>query len=105
MNMNVRIAAAAYAVPDDGDTVEAVLEREKDRVEATLAPLSPKARQKAAEGLGLSRVRVCGGNQCTPIAANWAAINGSVIGNVLLTFSDRTKVRKLLISLRKYGAA
>jgi hypothetical protein len=61
--MNVRIAAAAYAVPDDSDTVEAILEREKDRVEATLAPLSPKARQKAAEGLGLSRVRVCGGKQ------------------------------------------
>jgi len=39
--MNVRIAAAAYAVPDDSDTVEAILEREKDRVEATLAPLSP----------------------------------------------------------------
>jgi 3-oxoacyl-[acyl-carrier-protein] synthase-3 len=32
-------------------------------VEATLAPLSPKERQKAAEGLGLRRVRVCGGRQ------------------------------------------
>ena len=61
--MNVRIAAAAYAVPPDEETVEAVLERERDRVETTLAPLSPKARQKAAEGLGLSRVRVCGGKQ------------------------------------------
>ena len=61
--MNVRIAAAAYAVPPDEETVEAVLERERDRVETTLAPLSPKARQRATEGLGLSRVRVCGGKQ------------------------------------------
>jgi 3-oxoacyl-[acyl-carrier-protein] synthase III len=61
--MNVRIASAAYAVPPDSEAVEAVLERERDRVETTLAPLSPKARQKAAEGLGLSRVRVCGAKQ------------------------------------------
>jgi len=63
LNTKVRIAAVAYAVPDDAETVEAVLDRERGRVEATLAPLSPKARQKAAEGLGLSRVRVCGGKQ------------------------------------------
>ncbi len=63
MNINVRIAAAAYAVPDDEEDVAAVLERERDRVQATLAPLSQKARQKAAEGLGLSRVRICGGKQ------------------------------------------
>jgi 3-oxoacyl-[acyl-carrier-protein] synthase-3 len=62
-NMNVRIAAAAYAVPPDGETVEAVLERERDRVRTTLAPLSAQARQKAAEGLGLRRVRVCGSKQ------------------------------------------
>ncbi|MFZ0771247.1 MAG: 3-oxoacyl-[acyl-carrier-protein] synthase III C-terminal domain-containing protein [Candidatus Sulfotelmatobacter sp.] len=61
--MNVRIASAAYAVPPDEEAVEAVLERERDRVEKTLAPLSPGARQKAAEGLGLCRVRVCGGKQ------------------------------------------
>jgi 3-oxoacyl-[acyl-carrier-protein] synthase-3 len=61
--MNVRISSAAYAVPSDGESVEAILAREKDRVEATLAPLSSKARQKATEGLGLIRVRVCGGKQ------------------------------------------
>jgi 3-oxoacyl-[acyl-carrier-protein] synthase-3 len=61
--MNVRIAAAAYAVPPDGEAVESVLEREQDRVLATLAPLSPKTRQKALEGLGLSRVRVCASKQ------------------------------------------
>jgi 3-oxoacyl-[acyl-carrier-protein] synthase-3 len=58
---NVRIASAAYAVPPDDEAVEAVLERERTRVEATLAPLSPQAKQKAVEGLGLSRVHVCSG--------------------------------------------
>jgi 3-oxoacyl-[acyl-carrier-protein] synthase III len=61
--MNVRIASAAYAVPPDVEAVEAVLERERTRVETTLAPLSALSRQKAKEGLGLSRVRVCGAKQ------------------------------------------
>ena len=61
--MNVRIAAAAFSVPPEEESVETVLERERDRVETTLAPLSPKARQRATEGLGLSRVRVCGSKQ------------------------------------------
>ncbi|MGP0020843.1 MAG: 3-oxoacyl-[acyl-carrier-protein] synthase III C-terminal domain-containing protein [Candidatus Sulfotelmatobacter sp.] len=61
--MNVRIASAAYAVPPDGESVEAVLEREQERVRRTLAPLSPQARQRAAESLGLNRVRVCGAKQ------------------------------------------
>lgn len=61
--MNVRIASAAYAVPPDSEAVEAVLERERDRVEATLAPLSAQAKRKAVEGLGLTRVRVCGAKQ------------------------------------------
>jgi len=39
--------------------VEAVLEREKDRIEAALSPLSPEYRRKAIEGLGLKRIRVC----------------------------------------------
>lgn len=63
MNLNVRIAAAAYAVPPGSESVEAILERERDRVETTLAPLSSLARRKAVEGLGLSRVRVCGDKQ------------------------------------------
>jgi 3-oxoacyl-[acyl-carrier-protein] synthase-3 len=61
--MNVRIASAAYAVPPDSEAVEAVLERERARVETTLAPLSAQARRKAVEGLGLSRVRVCSAKQ------------------------------------------
>jgi 3-oxoacyl-[acyl-carrier-protein] synthase III len=61
--MNVRIAAAAYAVPPDDEVVEAILERERIRIDAALSPLSPESRQKAIEGLGLNRVRVCGDKQ------------------------------------------
>jgi 3-oxoacyl-[acyl-carrier-protein] synthase-3 len=61
--MNVRIAAAAYAVPPTDEAVEAVLERERTRVETTLSVLSPESRRKAVEGLGLNRVRICGDKQ------------------------------------------
>ena len=61
--MNVRIAAAAYAVPPDDEAVDAILERERTRVEKSLSPLSPEARRKAVEGLGLNRVRICGEKQ------------------------------------------
>jgi 3-oxoacyl-[acyl-carrier-protein] synthase-3 len=61
--MNVRIAAAAYAVPPDDEAVEAVLERERTRVETSLSPLSPESRRKAIEGLGLNRLRICGDKQ------------------------------------------
>ena len=73
MNLNVRIASAAYAVPPDVETVEAVLERERTRVEETLAPLSPLARRKALEGLGLSRVHVCGAKQPYDLALEAAS--------------------------------
>jgi 3-oxoacyl-[acyl-carrier-protein] synthase III len=63
LNLNVRIAAAAYAVPPDEENVAEILERERLRVETTLAPLTPLARQKALDNLGLSRVRVCGALQ------------------------------------------
>jgi 3-oxoacyl-[acyl-carrier-protein] synthase-3 len=58
--MRVRIAAAAYAVPPDDEGVDAVLERERTRIQTALSPLSPESRQKAIQGLGLNRVRVCG---------------------------------------------
>jgi len=61
--MNVRMAAAAYAVPPQDEAVEAVLERERTRVETTLSVLTPESRRKAVEGLGVNRVRVCGGKQ------------------------------------------
>jgi 3-oxoacyl-[acyl-carrier-protein] synthase-3 len=59
MKMDVRIAAAAYAIAPDDEAVEAVLEREQTRIEAALSPLSPESRRKALEGLGLNRVRIC----------------------------------------------
>jgi 3-oxoacyl-[acyl-carrier-protein] synthase III len=59
MKINVRIASAAYAVAPDDEAVEAVFEREQSRIEAALSPLSPEARRKAIEGLGLKRVRFC----------------------------------------------
>jgi 3-oxoacyl-[acyl-carrier-protein] synthase III len=91
--MNVRIAAAAYAVPPDDEAVETVLERERDRVETTLAPLSPQARQKASEGLGLSRVRVCGRKQPYDLvleAASTAMAEAGIAGqdiNLILDYS------------------
>jgi 3-oxoacyl-[acyl-carrier-protein] synthase-3 len=91
--MNVRIASAAYAVPPDEEAVEAILVRERDRVETTLAPLSPRARQKAAEGLGLTRVRVCGAKQPYDLvleAAATAIAEAGIAGkdiNLILDYS------------------
>ena len=39
------------------------MERERARIETALAPLGEQARKKALEGLGLSRVHVCGSTQ------------------------------------------
>ncbi len=82
MNLNVRIAAAAYALPPEEENVTEILERERLRVESTLAPLTPRAREKALENLGLSRVRVCGGRQPYDlvIEAATAAIDEAQIG-------------------------
>ena len=60
---DARIVSAAYAVPTDVETVDAVMERERDRIDAALAPLGEHARNKALAGLGLSRVHVCGRKQ------------------------------------------
>jgi 3-oxoacyl-[acyl-carrier-protein] synthase-3 len=93
MNLNVRIAAAAYAVPPHDDAVDAVLEREKIRVETSLAPLSPESRQKALEGLGLNRVRVCGAGQLYDLvldAASKAIAEAGITArdiNLILDFS------------------
>jgi len=91
--MNVRIASAAYAVPSDGESVAEILLREKDRVEGTLAPLSSKARQKATEGLGLSRVRICGAKQPYDLvleAASTAIVEAGITAhdiNLILDYS------------------
>ena len=58
--MNVHLAAAAYAIPPEDEAVEAILERERARVETALSPFSPESKRKAIEGLGMKRVRLCG---------------------------------------------
>ncbi len=91
--MNVRIAAAAYAVPPNDEAVEAVLERERTRVETSLSPLSPESRRKALEGLGLNRVRICGDNQLYDLvleAASKAIAEAGITArdiNLILDFS------------------
>jgi 3-oxoacyl-[acyl-carrier-protein] synthase-3 len=93
LNMNVRIAAAAYAVPPNDEAVEEVLERERTRVEKSLAPLSPDSRRKALEGLGLNRLRVCGENQLYDLileAASKAIAEAGITArdlNLILDFS------------------
>jgi 3-oxoacyl-[acyl-carrier-protein] synthase-3 len=61
--MNVRIAAASYAIAPDDEAVDAIMERERVRIETALSPLSSESRQKAIAGLGLNRVRICGENK------------------------------------------
>src|SRR5580700_5658722 len=93
LNMNVRIAAAAYAVPPDDEAVEAVFERERTRVETSLSPLSPEARRKAMDGLGLNRVRICGDKQLYDLvleAASKAIAEAGITArdiNLILDFS------------------
>lgn len=91
--MNVRIAAAAYAVPPDDEAVDAVFERERTRIEIALSPLSPESRRKAIEGLGLNRVRVCGENKLYDLvleAASKAIAEAGIVGrdiNLILDYS------------------
>ncbi len=66
--MNVRIASAAYVLPENEESVEAILNAEKDRVAQALAPLTPKAREVATKNLGISRVRVCGARRPCELA-------------------------------------
>jgi 3-oxoacyl-[acyl-carrier-protein] synthase-3 len=94
--MNVRIAAAAYAVPPDDEAVDAVLERERTRIETTLSVLSPESRRKAVEGLGLNRVRICGDKQLYELifeAASKAIAEAGIMArdiNLILDYSTLT---------------
>src|ERR1700727_1274662 len=91
--MNVRIAAAAYAVPPHDEAVEAVLERERTRIETALSPLSLESRRKALEGLGLNRLRICGDGQLYDLireAASKAIVEAGITArdiNLILDFS------------------
>ncbi len=94
--MNVRIAAAAYAVPPDDESADTVLERERTRIERALSPLSPESRRKALEGLGLNRVRVCAENKLYDLvleAASKAICDAGITArdiNLILDFSTWT---------------
>jgi 3-oxoacyl-[acyl-carrier-protein] synthase III len=83
--MNVRIAAAAYAVAPDYQAVDIVLEREQTRIEKALSPLSPESRRKAIEGLGLNRVRVCGEKKLYDLVVEAAS---KAIGEAGITARD-----------------
>jgi 3-oxoacyl-[acyl-carrier-protein] synthase-3 len=83
LNIRVRMAAAAYAVPPDDEAVDAVFERERTRIETALSPLSPESRRKAVEGLGLNRVRICGEKQLYDLvreAASKAVADAGITG-------------------------
>jgi 3-oxoacyl-[acyl-carrier-protein] synthase-3 len=91
--MNVRIAAAAYAIAPDDEAVDAILQREETRIEKALSPLSPESRRKAMEGLGMNRVRVCGENKLYDLvldAASQAVSEAGIAGrdiNLILDYS------------------
>ena len=93
MNINVRMAAAAYVVPPEDEAVDAIFERERTRIATALSPLSPDARRKAVEGLGLNRVRVCGEKQLYNLvreAASKAVADAGITGrdiNLILDYS------------------
>jgi 3-oxoacyl-[acyl-carrier-protein] synthase-3 len=94
--MNVRIAAAAYAVPPHDEAVGTVFEREQTRIEKALSPLTPESRRKAIEGLGLNRVRVCEENQLYALvleAASKAIGEAGIVArdiNLILDYSTWT---------------
>ncbi len=58
--MSVRLAGAAYAVPEMVESVHDILDRERERVEAALSVVSPALRQRVTTQLGIERVRCCG---------------------------------------------
>lgn len=89
----MRIASAAYAIPRDDEAVDAVFEREQARIETALSPLSPESRRKAVQGLGLNRVRICGGERLYDLileAASKAMAEAGITGrdiNLILDYS------------------
>ena len=58
--MILRLAATAYDLPPTVETVESVMDRERERVESALAAVSPPVRSRAIAELGIERVRCCG---------------------------------------------
>jgi 3-oxoacyl-[acyl-carrier-protein] synthase III len=93
LNLNVRIASAAYAIPPNDEAVDTIFERERTRIETALSPLSPESRTKAVQGLGLNRARVCESEQLYDLvleAASKAMAEAGVKGrdiNLIIDYS------------------
>jgi len=58
--VTIRLVGAAYELPPTVETVASILERERTRVEAALAGVSPALRRRVVAELGIERVRTCG---------------------------------------------
>ena len=58
--MIIRLVASAYDLPPTVETAASILDRERDRVQAALAEVSPALRSRATSELGIERVRSCG---------------------------------------------
>ncbi|MCL4488901.1 MAG: hypothetical protein M1570_12325 [Chloroflexi bacterium] len=71
--MEVRIRAASYVVPPDVETVDAIMDVERLRIEEALRPLGAAARSRAFERLGLHRVHVCRATQPYDLALEAAS--------------------------------
>jgi 3-oxoacyl-[acyl-carrier-protein] synthase-3 len=56
----IRLVASAYDLPPTVETAASILDRERDRVQAALAEVSPALRSRATSELGIERVRSCG---------------------------------------------
>jgi 3-oxoacyl-[acyl-carrier-protein] synthase III len=58
--VSVRLAGAAYALPEMVERVDDILARERERVDAALSVVTPALRLRATTQLGIERVRCCG---------------------------------------------
>jgi len=59
--VSIRLAATAYALPPTSETVQSILEHERDRVAAALEAVGPELRRRALAELGIERVWTCDG--------------------------------------------
>ena len=71
--MAIHISSCAYNLPAEFVELEDVLLSEKSRVEAAMAPLSGKLRERILNNLGTNRVRICKQEQPYDLAFKAAA--------------------------------
>jgi len=86
----VRLAGAAYAVPDLVESVDDILSRERERVDAAFSASSPALQHRAATELGIERVRCCGTQEpyelmktAADTALRGAGITGSAVDLII----------------------